>query len=164
MNFCEWNRCITVVQKVMFDGHVVCICEKDDQIKEEDPLELNNFTFACNPIKTEQVLSLESVKSKEKVDIAARDEKKCNKCGKIFRYLCSLSAHIKCIHDKVIVKSHKCDFCDHTYTSKANLTKHHLRIHEDNGEKPKCTLCGKTFKSQPNLKIHISDVNIDTSG
>ena len=124
----------------------------ETKIKEEDPLELNNFTFTCNPIKTEQVLSLESVKSKEKVDISARNEKKCNKCGKIFRYLCSLSAHIKCIHDKVIVKSHKCDFCDlklkHLASVKRHMKKKHFQLH-------KCEKCHLTFLTKVDLDHHV---------
>ena len=90
--------------------------------------------------------------SKEKDFIVKSDEKKCKICGKVFQYLCSLTAHMANIHEKAILNSHKCDFCDLKLKLLSSVKKHmkikHFARH-------KCGNCKSYFSTKLDLENHI---------
>ena len=57
-----------------------------------------------------------------------------------------------------IKKAFKCEICNSLYTTKANLERHSLSVHE--GKKPfKCEICGKCFTQMITFKKHNASIH-----
>lgn len=77
----------------------------------------------------------------------------CKLCNLKFKYLSSLSSHMKVMHsDRTVFK---CYVCGRVYLSKLEL-KHHMSCHEE--KKYKCRLCGIAFSTISKLKKHTMSV------
>ncbi|KAL5019550.1 hypothetical protein ScPMuIL_002442 [Solemya velum] len=77
----------------------------------------------------------------------------CKLCNLKFKYLGSLSSHMKVMHsDRTVFK---CYVCGRVYLSKLEL-KHHMSCHEE--KKYKCRLCGIAFSTISKLKKHTMSV------
>uniref|UniRef100_UPI003AB7C31D uncharacterized protein isoform X2 n=1 Tax=Stichopus japonicus TaxID=307972 RepID=UPI003AB7C31D len=74
----------------------------------------------------------------------------CEHCNKFFGTEYSLRVHLKRMH--TIGRLFKCQFCDKSYTQRANLI-NHVRRHT--GEKPfQCRFCNKAFIQKYGLTVH----------
>ena len=72
----------------------------------------------------------------------------CEICGKGFKIRTRLNRHMSIHSDKLF----SCEFCDKTFNYKFNL-KTHLRTHT--GERPfSCSICGKSYSHNNSLKVH----------
>jgi DNA-directed RNA polymerase subunit RPC12/RpoP len=47
---------------------------------------------------------------------------------------------------------YKCEVCDATFASQAELDEHHRKMHPQYG----CDICGETFSTERELEIHRS--------
>ena len=54
---------------------------------------------------------------------------KCGTCGKSFFEKCTLSLHVKSVHEK-IKNRFQCTLCSKTYCRKDILTKHVNKVHD----------------------------------
>ena len=59
---------------------------------------------------------------------AARSQLYCKSCGKCFGHYSDLKLLVKMVHENI--KPHKCDSCEKSYTSKAELNTHIAIVHE----------------------------------
>ena len=87
-------------------------------------------------------------RSNKKSSIDSGNEMKCQICGKIFTFPARYKTHIQFGQ----CKSHKCDQCDKILSSRKNLRKHQISIHE--GRRYKCDPCGKFFTLPETLRKH----------
>ena len=73
------------------------------------------------------------------------------KCGKDFRNRRAMKIHVNKTHNG---KRFKCNACDKSFFSKANMTRHQDQVHGKN-EKVPCNLCKKTFPNNEYLLTHL---------
>ena len=60
--------------------------------------------------------------------------------------------------EKSIKKFFNCEICNSGFTTKSNLKKHSLSVHEE--KKPfKCDICDYNFSQKSNMKSHIASVH-----
>jgi len=80
----------------------------------------------------------------------------CNQlnCGRVFRAWCHLSDHVYS-HGN-LPKPHLCSYCNYTSTTRANIKKHEIAVHEDPDRRDfSCDKCAKKFKTSSNLYEHL---------
>ena len=53
--------------------------------------------------------------------------------------------------------SRKCDLCQMKFTTKGNLNKHVISVHEKNYRPNPCRVCQKSFKKRTLLTLHIRE-------
>jgi len=86
----------------------------------------------------------------------------CNQpgCGRLFRAWCHLSDHVYS-HGN-LPKPHLCSYCNYTSTTRANIKKHEIAVHEDPDRRDfSCDKCTKKFKTSSNLYEHMRVHNPD---
>jgi len=80
----------------------------------------------------------------------------CNQpnCDRLFRAWCHLSDHVYS-HGN-LPKPHLCSYCNYTSTTRANIRKHEVAVHEDPERRDfSCDKCTKKFKTSSNLYEHM---------
>ena len=81
-----------------------------------------------------------------------------NKCGFQVKWASSLKKHYsrsRCDPKNALIRNHKCDVCQRTFSTESRMKKH-KKYHFE--EKPhKCSECSATFIDSWGLKRHIAD-------
>eukprot|EP00092_Neocalanus_flemingeri_P018024 GFUD01019509.1.p1 GENE.GFUD01019509.1~~GFUD01019509.1.p1 ORF type:complete len:860 (+),score=163.23 GFUD01019509.1:61-2640(+) len=80
----------------------------------------------------------------------------CNQphCNRVFRAWCHLNDHVYS-HGN-LPKPHLCSYCSYTSTTRANIKKHEIAVHEDPDRRDfSCDKCAKKFKTTSNLYEHM---------
>ncbi|XP_063688647.1 zinc finger protein 501-like [Bolinopsis microptera] len=100
--------------------------------------------------KTQQELETHTC-GKNRVVSGKEKVHKCDVCGKMFAQRCTLTAHIRTVHDKVARLS--CPYCKYKTDQQPNLTRHMLTHTGD--KQYKCTQCDYTAITKQSLTTHI---------
>ena len=81
----------------------------------------------------------------------------CPYCGKLVKKLKNHLERIQCNvpENERILKKHKCELCDKTFSLKSGLKRHMEFIHGDRNRSIKCELCSYATCTKFNLFIHI---------
>ena len=81
----------------------------------------------------------------------------CEICGKMFGFRCSVTAHIKKVHEKLYQKpklKFKCEKCGKKFRSQDTLDDHVQKEHENPNAIFKCVFCSTSFDEPRALKKH----------
>ena len=78
----------------------------------------------------------------------------CTTCNAAFNQLSSVARHFKTFHEKL--KPFECAVCKRCFSSKQELMRHHVHIHEGKLKPFECGACERRFSAKPALKKHYS--------
>ena len=93
--------------------------------------------------------------------IASHEETTCEECGKTFKNPYGHRAHVLEKHSGKERSQYICNICGKILHSKGSLSAHHKAIHGIRELNIKCELCGKLFAEKFCLKKHMETVHTE---
>ncbi|XP_035790757.1 zinc finger protein 77-like isoform X4 [Anopheles albimanus] len=81
----------------------------------------------------------------------------CPHCPVQMAYNANLRAHVRAVHEKVVIKS--CEPCGKGFTTN-NAYKSHMRTHHNIGEQYQCEICLKIFNHASSRLLHFKRIHI----
>ncbi|KAL3279340.1 hypothetical protein HHI36_016847 [Cryptolaemus montrouzieri] len=135
------------------DFHCI-ICGKDCEDKRtlyyHEQLHLEEFGIECSYCH-KKLLTEEKLVLHQRIHKYVKKKHVCNICGKGFKQLDKLEAHVR-VHTGE--KPFTCNFCGKAFNHQNNL-QHHIRLHT--GDTPyRCLFCSKEFSNSHSLRKHMS--------
>ncbi len=87
--------------------------------------------------------------------VKSKEDFRCGKCSRIFKFKKSLKDHIQSVHEGI---RYKCDYCPGKFTTLHEARRHEDKTHKKKGKPAahKCKICGIHLLSSRSVNIHMS--------
>lgn len=132
-----------------------------EKTHQEDKESTLNYRISCEfcsytTLKRKCLKSHQEYNHRDKLGLKEMRLRQCEQCGKEFKNIANLKAHVKSMHSTGPDVKYKCHICSKQLKQDNSYRKHMANAH---GIGERCEQCNKLYKTKKVLELHIKRVH-----